>query len=81
MALVLAKAAAFDGRTIGDADIEAWHECIGQLGFDAAMAKVTEHFRQSRERLMPADLMPAARTDEDMWAARRKALRQRSRDE
>jgi hypothetical protein len=57
MALVLAKAAAFDARTIGDADVEAWHECVGDLDYDVALERVTEHFRHSRDRLMPADLL------------------------
>jgi hypothetical protein len=58
MAMVLTKASAFDLRTVGDADVEAWHECIGdRISFDAAMERVTEHYRHSTDRLMPAHLL------------------------
>jgi hypothetical protein len=58
MALVLGKAAAFDARTVGEADVEAWLECIGdELDFQTAMERVTEHYRTSTQRLMPADLL------------------------
>jgi len=58
MALVLGKAAAFDQRTLGDADVEAWRECLGDaIDFDTAMERVTEHYRVSTERLMPVHLL------------------------
>jgi hypothetical protein len=56
VAKVLAKAAAFDSRTIGEADVEAWFECIGNMGFTEALNGVTAHYRVSNRRLMPADL-------------------------
>lgn len=56
MARVLAKCAAYDQRTIGDADVAAWHEAVGDLGYDDALAAVTRHYRTSRDRMWPADL-------------------------
>ena len=54
MARVLAKAAAYDQRTIGETDVRAWHEAIGDLDFADAHAAVTRHYRDHTERIMPA---------------------------
>lgn len=40
---VLAKAAAVDNRTIGEANILAWHEIIGHLDVHDCLAAVTRH--------------------------------------
>jgi hypothetical protein len=53
---VLAKAAAFDQRTIGRTDVLAWIEAIGDLDIDDALTAVTRHYRETNTRLMPADL-------------------------
>lgn len=53
-AKVLAKAAAFDQRTIGRADIAAWHEALSDLDVDVALEAVTRHYRRRTDRLMPA---------------------------
>lgn len=55
-ARVLAKAAAFDHRTIGRSDVAAWHEVLGDLAVDDALAAVTAHYRGTGERLMPSDV-------------------------
>jgi hypothetical protein len=67
MALLLGKAAAFDQRTVGESDIEAWHECIGDLDFKEAMSAVTNHYRYSTDRLMPAHLAPSLHPDAGRW--------------
>lgn len=59
---VLAKAAAFDQRTVGQADVLAWHEILQRLERDDALAAVTRHYAESRERLMPADVLRHARS-------------------
>lgn len=51
---VLTKAAAFDSRTIGQADAAAWYEAIGELDVADALAAVTRHYATSTDRLMPA---------------------------
>lgn len=56
VAVVLTKAAAYDRRTIGEADVAAWHEAIGDLDLEPALAAVTRHYRDTAEWLMPADV-------------------------
>jgi hypothetical protein len=53
-ALVLAKAAGIDQRTVGAADVLAWHEIIGDLEYADALAAVSAHYAESSDRLMPA---------------------------
>lgn len=55
-AKVLAKAAAFDQRTVGEADIMAWHEVIADLDAEDALSAVSRWYRDSTDRLMPATL-------------------------
>ena len=55
-AKVLAKAAAFDQRTIGRTDIAAWHEALSDIAASDALDAVTMHYRASRDRLVPADV-------------------------
>jgi hypothetical protein len=40
---VLGKAAAIDNRTVGQANVLAWHEIIGHLDVRDALAAVTQH--------------------------------------
>jgi hypothetical protein len=70
---VLAKAAAFDQRTVGQADILAWHEILQKLDRDDALAAVTRHYAESRERLMPADVLRHARSYREDRRGREKA--------
>ncbi|WP_213452870.1 hypothetical protein [Rhizomonospora bruguierae] len=60
-AAVLAKAAAFDRRTVGDADILAWHEILADVAVDDALAAVAAHYRDTRDWLMPSDVIRLAR--------------------
>lgn len=53
---LLGVAAAFDQRNIGKADSVAWHAALGDLDFADAQAAVIGHYRESRERVMPADV-------------------------
>lgn len=52
-AAVLAKAAGYDNRTVGRANVLAWHEAIGDLRADECLHAVTLHHRQSDAYLMP----------------------------
>jgi hypothetical protein len=56
VALVLSKAASYDRRTLGEADVAAWYEAIDDLALDTALAAVARHYRQTTEWLMPADV-------------------------
>lgn len=57
VAKVLAKAAAFDQRTVGEADVLAWYEVIGDLDVADALAAISRHYREHAERVMPADVI------------------------
>ena len=56
VAVVLAKAAAYDRRTVGEADARAWHEVLGDVELVDALVAVARHYRDSTDWLMPAHL-------------------------
>lgn len=62
-ALVLAKIAALDSRSLDDPKgtttpiLDTWHELIGHLRFEDCMQAVTEHRRESTEWLLPAHII------------------------
>ena len=57
VARLLTMAAAFDQRTIGDADIEAWAAVIGDLRFEDAQSGLIAHYREETTRIMPAHVL------------------------
>lgn len=57
---VLAKAQAFDRRTIGEADIRAWHEALEDVDAVDALNAVTAHYRATADWLMPAHIRTLA---------------------
>lgn len=54
MGELLALAALYDNRTVGDADILAWLNAIGDLPYRDADTAVAAHYGESTERLLPA---------------------------
>lgn len=60
-AMVLAKAAAFDRRTVGENDIRAWHETINDLFVADALAAVSRWYRDRSDWLMPSHLRETVR--------------------
>lgn len=68
---VLTKAAAFDQRTIGEADVLAWHEALSDLDAADALAAVTRHYSTTEQRIMPVHVRRLAR---EVAAARREAI-------
>lgn len=56
VAVILGLIAARDRRTVGEVDVHAWHEDIGDLEFDDARRAISAHFRESTEYLMPVHL-------------------------
>lgn len=57
-ATLLAKIAAYDRRTVGEADIEAWTEALdGLITLQDAMVAVRDHFRESNDWLMPKSII------------------------
>jgi len=76
-AKVLTKAAAYDLRTIGEADVLAWHEVLREYDFADAMEAVSRHYAEHTERLMPAHVRRIAQEIErDRRRAQREALEQ-----
>jgi hypothetical protein len=74
-ARVLAKAAAFDQRTVGEPDVLAWQEVLADIDFADALTAVSRHYAEHTERIMPAHVRRLAlQIDRD----RRRALREAS---
>lgn len=76
-ARVLGKIAAFDLRTLGEADVLAWHEIIGHLDVASCFLAVTAHYRENSTRAMPADIRKLA-TDIRVRARAGEERRQRA---
>jgi hypothetical protein len=56
---VLAKAALFDFRTVGENDVMAWWEVVSDLDYADSMAAVSRWYRDRSDRLMPSHLREA----------------------
>ena len=66
---VLAKAAIYDKRIVGEGDVLAWWEACGDLEYVDALQAVILHYRDGSDWLMPANLR--------FWAAQAKRERLR----
>jgi hypothetical protein len=62
---LLAIAAAYDRRTLGDADGDAWEAAVGDLPFADARLAVVAHYRETRDWIMPADVRQRVRSIRD----------------
>jgi hypothetical protein len=60
VARLLAMIAAFDRRTIGEADVEAWHLILADLDTNDCANAVRDHYATQRDWIMPADVRNAA---------------------
>ncbi len=60
-AALLALMAARDGRTVGNVEVEAWHEDIGQWDFATAREAIARHNAQTRDFMRPFDLIKLIR--------------------
>lgn len=58
---LLAFAAAFDRRTLGKADVLAWHTVLTDIDYEAAKQAVTAHYATETRWIMPADIRQAVR--------------------
>lgn len=74
-AKILAKAALIDNRHIDRETVKAWHEVIGHIDFDVALAALTIHRRTSTEYLMPAHIIANLRRARDERAIEANRLR------
>jgi hypothetical protein len=67
-AALLAFCAAYDQRTIGDADVLAWYEAlecpwVPNIDVDEAQAAVIAHYRETPQRINVADILKRVKTD------------------
>lgn len=53
---LLGFAALYDSRRVEVPDVMAWHRVVGDLPYADAEEAVAGHYRDSRERIMPADI-------------------------
>lgn len=65
IALLLTACAARDQRTIGETDVLAWSEDLGDLDYDDALQAVSLHYRESTDRIMPAHVRRQCRIIRD----------------
>ncbi|MEU2603226.1 hypothetical protein [Streptomyces albus] len=54
---LLSIAAGIDQRTIGEADVRAWHMVLNDINFDAAAKALRAHYRNETRRVLPADIV------------------------
>lgn len=58
---LLTYAAAFDRRTVGEADVIAWATALDGLNVERCKAAIITHYRRSTDYLQPAHLWALAR--------------------
>lgn len=58
---LLALTAAYDQRTIGDADVLAWHDLLAATSLADARDIVRTHYATKRDRIMPVDVIDGVR--------------------
>ncbi len=59
---LLKRIAAADQRTIGESDIEFWADVLpGWVELPDALSAVAIHYRSSRFRIMPSDVLGGAK--------------------
>lgn len=56
-AMLLAKLAAYDRRTVGEADIVGWSEVMGDVELTDALEAVTMHYASSADFAMPSHIL------------------------
>lgn len=64
VARLLAYMAAFDKRTLGDADVLAWFDAIGDLDYELAKVAIRNWYREQDTFVMPAHIRRAVRGSE-----------------
>lgn len=60
-AMLLGVASAYDRRTVGQADAEAWAAALGGLDLNDCRQAIIDHYADSTEWLMPAHIKRAVR--------------------
>lgn len=60
-ARALALMQAFDQRTVGDADVIAWHGVLADAAFPDVTEAIKDHYAENTDRIMPAHVRRAVR--------------------
>jgi hypothetical protein len=68
VAKLLAFCAAYDQRTIGKADVEAWAEALDSpwvpnIDLDEAQSAVVAHYQETTQRINVADVLKRVKTE------------------
>lgn len=69
-AKLLALCAAFDQRTTGEADVEAWHQVFSlnrECDYELAQKRIIDWYSRERERIMPADILDPHVNTGGLW--------------
>lgn len=79
MAMLLARVADLDRRTLSDTIVETWHEAIGHLDYAIAVRALRIVARESVEIIKPAHIVKASRLARvEIERETRRAERQRA---
>ncbi|MCK2237725.1 MULTISPECIES: hypothetical protein [unclassified Crossiella] len=73
-ARLLALAAAYDQRTVGEADVLAWRTALCGTSFAECESAILAHVRRETVRVTPAHILDRVQADRRMRADRRAAL-------
>jgi hypothetical protein len=65
--LILARCASFDQRTVGQADVTAWHLALGDFTYAEADKAVIEYYKEERDRIMPSDIRSRCWKARELW--------------
>jgi hypothetical protein len=63
VAQLLLWAQGVDGRVLNEATARSWHQLIGQISFDEALAAVQQHYREEHRWIMPSDVLERCAPD------------------
>jgi hypothetical protein len=64
-AIILGVSAAFDRRTVGEADARSWSDVLDGIDFDDAIQAVKNHYAKSRDFLYPSDVIAGVKAIEN----------------
>lgn len=62
---LLGMCAAFDRRTVGRADVTAWHLVLQDVDYTDAQQAVADHYRDNHDWIMPSDVRAGVRRIRD----------------
>jgi hypothetical protein len=57
IATILGLCASYDRRTVGEADVAAWLQVLGNLRYEDASEAIVLHYTRTREFIMPSEII------------------------